>query len=102
MTFGEVAGVVWAVAALVADFVLIVVTGSVSSGPGTPRVAAPLGDRTKKCPACAEMIKLDAVVCRYCQYRFDPEEVQWMVATAATWCTVCYGRGGGCSACGTT
>lgn len=30
----------------------------------------------KKCPRCAEVVKLDALVCRHCGYQFDPAEVK--------------------------
>lgn len=30
----------------------------------------------KTCPACAESIKVDALVCRYCGNKFDPKDVQ--------------------------
>lgn len=33
-------------------------------------------ETTKKCPQCAEWIKLEALVCRYCGYAYDAEEVK--------------------------
>jgi hypothetical protein len=35
-----------------------------------------LDHETKKCPQCAEIIKLEAKKCRYCGEIFDPEEVE--------------------------
>lgn len=35
---------------------------------------------TKKCPTCAETIKLDALKCRFCGERFDPKEVEQKLA----------------------
>ena len=36
----------------------------------------------KKCPACAELIQLEAIKCRFCGERFDPTDVARLVAEA--------------------
>ncbi|MEW6658613.1 MAG: zinc ribbon domain-containing protein [Thermodesulfobacteriota bacterium] len=33
------------------------------------------GEKIKKCPSCAETIKLEALKCRFCGHEFDPSEV---------------------------
>lgn len=35
---------------------------------------------TKKCPVCAEIIKLEAIKCRFCGEQFDPEDVARLAA----------------------
>ena len=38
------------------------------------------GEDTKKCPVCAETIKLEAIKCRFCGEQFDPTEVARQVS----------------------
>jgi hypothetical protein len=37
---------------------------------------------TKKCPDCAEVVRLEAKVCRFCHHRFSDEEVASQMAAA--------------------
>lgn len=39
-----------------------------------------LENMTKKCPACAETIKLEAKKCRFCGEEIDPEEIERQLA----------------------
>ncbi|WP_263819918.1 hypothetical protein [Salinibacter sp.] len=39
-------------------------------------------EHEKKCPTCAEYIKLEAKACRYCRHEFSDEEVERRVAQA--------------------
>lgn len=70
-------------------------------------------DRTKKCPACAETIKLEAIKCRFCGEKFDPAEVAKQIADSDKYnawenrvlcsnamCTGTIGPDGKCTVCG--
>jgi hypothetical protein len=50
--------------------------------PPQPPLTAPVPrpDIQKKCPACAEIINLEAIKCRFCGETFDPEQVSRQVA----------------------
>jgi len=37
---------------------------------------------TKKCPDCAEHVKLEALVCRFCGRKFEPSEVEAAIREA--------------------
>lgn len=48
--------------------------------PVLPTGEVSLDQETKKCPACAEAIKLEALKCRFCGEALDPQEVARLVA----------------------
>lgn len=59
-------------------------SGKRSTSPRSPRRRGSFDpeDEDKKCPDCAERIKLEATVCRFCGHEFDEEEVQEQVDEA--------------------
>jgi hypothetical protein len=48
--------------------------------PPPAEIIGPRFDSEKKCPACAETIKLEALKCRFCGHHFDPDQVAQEVA----------------------
>jgi hypothetical protein len=52
------------------------------AGPAPATGAAP--GRTKKCPDCAEIIQLEAKICRFCTRQFTDHEVQAQRAQATS------------------
>jgi hypothetical protein len=55
-----------------------------SSFPPPPMPPELLPETGKKCPDCAEMVKVDARVCRFCGYRFDQAPVAKHKATTTS------------------
>jgi hypothetical protein len=52
------------------------------AAPETPGPATQASESTRKCPDCAETIKAEAHVCRFCGARFTDDEVAAAVARA--------------------
>jgi hypothetical protein len=49
---------------------------------GSPTTHFDSSSQTKKCPDCAEVVRLEARVCRFCHHRFSEEELASQVAAA--------------------
>ena len=73
---GLLFGVFGLIAALIVDRI------ETQQRPKSPDDAFDPSSQTKKCPDCAEAIKLEAKVCRYCNHQFSDEEVALQIAAA--------------------